>query len=292
MRKVEFDIFPNDKGEVEIITIADVHYGNEMFDLTHFTNVMDYCYKHKNVYIILNGDLIENNIPSSKGGSVFEQSCSPQEQIGFIVEALKPLALEHRIISVCGGNHDSDRTMKQVGITPTDMIVSLLAQYDSELPNRYSEDSSGCYDFLTFRSGRTKGNRERTCVYTLFHQHGLGGGTTLGGQVNKAQKQQLMIPSQIHIISHFHNTQAIPIKYYELSLNSHDIKDYDGWDIVSNAFLKNGGGYAFKMDLLPASNSVPIIKLMPRRTKRDGKDILEKRVYVECKPASYFVEVE
>lgn len=293
MKKVKFNA--KQMNEIEVITLADVHYGNEQFDLTFFTDFMAYCYKHKNVYLILNGDLIEastKNCPAS----IFAQSTySIQEQIAFIVEALRPLAKEQRIISITGGNHDSDRQMKEVGITPTDMIVSLLAQDDPTIVERYNQDGSGCYDFIRipFRK-KTPNNQNNTTIFTLFHQHSTGGGTTKSGKIAKNLKVRDMIPAMVVITSHTHDPNAYPVSYFEIDDNNCDIKELEGWNVISNAFLKNGGGYASKSAMRPVSKDVPIIVLKAKRSfyseKGKQREFTEKNISIKWKTPKDFSE--
>lgn len=290
MRKVKFEVKQN---EIEIITLADVHYGNEQFDLTFFTNFMAYCYEHKNVYLVLNGDLIEGTIKNSPA-SIFAQSTySIQEQIAFIVEALKPIAEEHRIISITGGNHDSDRQMKEVGICPTDMIVSLLSQYDTTLPERYNQDCSGCYDFILVPH-RNKSTRSNLTTFTLFHQHSTGGGTTKQGKVAKSIRVRDMINAMIVITSHGHDPDFFPMPYYEVNHKDCDVKEIEGWNVISNAFLKNGGGYATKSGMRPVSRNVPIITLKAKRKfyyeGKQQKEYIDKIISVRWKTVREFEE--
>lgn len=293
MKKIKFDIpYIKDK-PIEIICLADVHYGNEAFDETFFTNVMDYIYRNENVYVVLNGDLIEGQTKNAPSSVFSQTTASIQEQIGWIVEKLKPIA--NRIISVCGGNHDSDRQMKEVGITPTDMIVSLLAQVDPTITERYCQDSSGCFDFINIGFRPKNNNRRYTTAFTLFHQHSTGGGTTKGGQVNRSVKtRDSMPPSMVVITSHVHNPEAFPTIYYDVDFSSYNIKEIEGWNVISNAFLKNGSGYATKNAMKPASRNVPIIQLKAIRVyyyeNKKQSDAIRKKISIKWKSPEEFSE--
>lgn len=247
--------------KTRVVGLGDIHYGNEQFDLTYFTNFMNYLYENKDIQVCLLGDLCEGqtqNCPSAIFPMDNQKSIpSILEQVGFIVEALKPLAQEHRIVSIVGGNHDHDRQNKSVGLTPTDTIVSSLLQYDETLTDKYCRDGSGCYIFFKLNE-RVKDNG-RSTIFTLFNQHSTGGGTTRGSQINKNIKVSQSVPAMVTMTAHVHNPEAVPSVHLEVDCHKCTIREVGGWNVITNAFLKNGGGYATKAGMAPVSRNVPIV---------------------------------
>lgn len=288
MNKVVYEIKADKNNEAIIVPLADVHYGNKYFSLTEFENVLFWCKEH-NAYICLNGDLIENTLKSSPA-SIFETDCSVQSQMAYIVEKLKWFAENKKIIFMNEGNHE-DRALKETGISPSQMIVSLLAQYDNTLPQRYSQD--GTYAFIKLNHSKSKVKKDKKSVFTMYALHGTGGGTTIGAKVNKLDNMRQVIPAQIYIRSHTHEPDYHTGSYFEIDPhNSCDVKEITAHFINTGSFLKYGG-YSSKAGMKPTSRAVPVItlKVIERRIK-GKKDIryTDKIVKVDLKQPSEFAE--
>jgi predicted MPP superfamily phosphohydrolase len=100
--------------EVIIIPLSDVHYGNPMFSAHHLQRAIDFILSKPNHYTLLNGDLCECVLKSSKG-DVYSQEFNSQAQRDFIIDAFMPLAKAGRILALCQGNHE-ERIYREAGI--------------------------------------------------------------------------------------------------------------------------------------------------------------------------------
>lgn len=282
MKKVVFETDKAD-GKATIVLIADVHYGNPCFNLQRFEETLHWC-EDNDAYLILNGDLIENNIVGSRGGSVFEQTCSIQEQIGYMVERLKPFAKRHRIVNITSGNHE-ERSSRDTNISPTQIMIGLLSQYDPTLPERYCPD--GAYTFFKVKyKAYCKGDRPyRHSVFTIYNLHGQGGGLKIGNKVQKLDDLKNVVPAQIYLRSHTHEFEYHEGVYFDIQThNSCDIKQEKCYFANNSSFL-NYGGYASRGQMKPVPIVVPVFHLEAHRyhKSRGGIDniVIERKISFE-----------
>src|SRR4030042_5775517 len=75
---------------LELYILSDLHYGNPFCNLPRFARQMEYVLSKPNVFIILNGDLLESSIRTSKG-DIYNQVGSPQDQRDRVIEILLPV---------------------------------------------------------------------------------------------------------------------------------------------------------------------------------------------------------
>ena len=83
-------ILPDTLTDVQIVVLSDLHYGNPYCSVKHFGRTIDYIKENENCYCLLNGDLCESAIRTSKG-DIYRQVGSPDDQKQQIVEWLLPV---------------------------------------------------------------------------------------------------------------------------------------------------------------------------------------------------------
>ena len=67
---VKLDVSQN---TFQLMVLGDMHIGDELCDLELIKDTIDYVKKTKDCYVILNGDLINNALKTSKSDSYKEQ---------------------------------------------------------------------------------------------------------------------------------------------------------------------------------------------------------------------------
>ena len=168
MLKIVFDLSQFES--VEVVPIADCHVGNVLADIQSLHDTISYVMKEPDDpkcarICLLNGDLTES-VTKQSVGNVFDMTMTPAVQVATMIEMLKPLSVpsekypQGKILSYCGGNHDTDR-YKDTGITASESIACALGLEDRYSPN-------GCYSFITL--GRMQ-NPGKTCRATIYNQH-------------------------------------------------------------------------------------------------------------------------
>ena len=271
MRVVNFTI--KDKKEIEIVPLADLHIGSPQCDELLIKEVCDYIAKKPNCYTILNGDIVDNATAHSIG-SVFENSMTPREQVNRATYYLKPIAEQGKIINMTVGNHEL-RSEKETGLTPSDLLLANLMNYDESLNKRYCED--GAFTFINMNYGKKK------MTTTMFNLHGSGGGTKIGAKVQKLDDMSQIVPANIYIRSHTHQPETHRGVVMEVNHNSKTVKECSCVFISSNAFLSYGG-YGARAGMKPLSKAIPVIRIKLirsiRKRKNDTQDTLIKNI--EC----------
>ena len=272
MLKIVFDLSQFES--VEIVPIADTHIGNILCDIQALHDTISYVMKEPDDpkmarICLLNGDLTES-VTRQSVGNIFDMTMTPQLQVATMIEMLKPLSVPSekyplgKILSYCGGNHDTDR-YKDTGITAAESIACALG-----LEDRYS--SNGCYSFISLRRIQDKG----VCRASIYNQHMTGSAGTVGGKANRIGKISNGIIADVIVGSHVH----LPLTYKEdviVPLSQQTaIKQKTVTYVISNSFLKFGD-YNQKMGMKPSTIQVPRIFIKQGRKGQNS----ERFIYTE-----------
>lgn len=234
-------------GNVRIYPISDVHLGAS----GHLADEWDaFCrsvLRQPDVFLILNGDLINNSTRSSVG-NIFEETMRPREQKSRMVEMLTPL--RDRILCFTTGNHER-RSIKDADDDPTYDIACKLDLEDLYRPN---------IAFLKLMLGtdnrRDGADRANRCYYFAV-THGAGGGIYTGATVNRNERFGNIIDGlDCLVVGHTHKgTVSKPEK---LVIDAHNnqvlLKHYT---VISSVSWMAYGGYAAQKMLLPSQAGDP-----------------------------------
>ena len=162
--------------ETKIYPIADVHFGALEHDTHAWSTFCSKVASEPNSYIILAGDLINNNTRSSVG-SPWDDRIRPREQKRMMVEFLEPL--RDKILCCVSGNHER-RSLKDADDDPTYDIMTKL-----DLEDIYRQNAA----FMKIRLGARTGNGgvRYDASFNFAITHGAGGGMT-GATVNRNER--------------------------------------------------------------------------------------------------------
>lgn len=245
-------------GDVTIYPISDVHLGAA----EHMTGARDnFCQsvlKRPNVYLLLNGDLINNSTRSSVG-NIFEETMRPRDQKKRMVEMLDPL--RDRILCITTGNHER-RSVKDADDDPTYDIACKLDLEDLYRPN---------IAFLKLMLGtdnkRDGSNRAQNCYYFAV-THGSGGGIYTGATVNRNERFGNVVEGlDCLVVGHTH--KGVVSKPQKLVIDPHNnqvlLKHYT---VVSSVSWMAYGGYAMQKMLLPSHTGEPQKIELKRNNKK------------------------
>jgi hypothetical protein len=242
--------------EVIIIPLSDVHYGNPMFSAHHLQRAIDFILSKPNHYTLLNGDLCECVLKSSKG-DVYSQEFNPQAQRDFIIDAFMPLAKAGRILALCQGNHE-ERIYREAGIDIcSDMAKAWGCWYGAEEVLIRVEFGSGNY--------RTDG---RPYPFYIHATHGYGGARTKGAKNVKVERQSHQVHADVYLQSHDHDASVQAGVYLLPNTRAYERDNFtigsmtavDKKLVKTGAFLKRGG-YAARKGYDPVSMGLVYVKL-------------------------------
>lgn len=246
-------------GPITIYPIADVHFGA----LNHVPEAWeDFCKRlsgEKDSYVILNGDLINNNTRSSVG-SPFDDTIRPREQKRAMVEFLSPI--KDKILCLTSGNHER-RSMKDAD---DDVTYDIACKLDIE--DRYRPNAA----FLKIGVGwRTHGKCKPSNlqVYSIAVTHGAGGGIYTGATVNRNERWGNILDGvDCVIVGHTHKGTITRPSKLRVNLNQNKVVSTDFLVISCTPWMRYSD-YALQKMLLPSAHSRPQKLLL----KEDIKDI-------------------
>lgn len=232
--------------DIEIHLFADEHIGDRNSDIKRIKDRIELVRKTPNAYAILNGDLMNNALMSSPSDT-YSEELTPMAQVKKCAEIFEPI--KDRILCITAGNHEW-RTMKDTGIDITYFVASELG-----IPDRYTSESA----LVFVRFGLHKKHR-RPVAYTIFVNHGSGGGRADGGKVNKLLQMASVVDADIYIHSHTHLPAIIKKNYFRTSWQRSVVTEITRL-FVNTAANLSYGGYGERNEYTPSCTDMPIIYL-------------------------------
>ncbi len=229
---------------IEVVPIADLHIGDPASKETVIKSLIDGVANNENRYAILVGDLMNTAIAGSKS-DFYNEAIKPSEQLQRCYELLSPI--KDKVLGVVSGNHE-ERIGKSVGVDMTQVLATELG-----IPDLYSDTSA----LIFLRFGLRK-DKKRPMNYSIYVNHGHGGGRKPGGKINGLADFGSIIDADCFIIGHTH----LPASYKDQSFH---VIPQSGTAVLKERLFVNTAsalgytGYGNRNGYQPASNSYPII---------------------------------
>lgn len=243
----------------EVHCFADVHLGDLMCDGKLLLERIKHCEETENCVAILNGDLCNNAVLNGKS-DVYSESIRPMEQLQRVVDFFGKLAEQKKIIVLTDGNHER-RTYRNDGIDLSQVIATQL-----DVP--YSSGAA----LLFLRFGRDGGNdrHHRKMLYTLFCNHGGGGGMKIGGKANRLVGMSDIVDADLYFHSHTHEPLVVKKGFFRTFPSNNSVSMVERLYINTAAYL-NYGGYGEQMEYSPNAKATPIVYLDGHKRKLTAK---------------------
>lgn len=237
-----------------IVPLGDLHVGDKAFgkkSRRKLIGMIDWIKEHPNVYVFLNGDLLNTATRDSKT-SPFEQDLDLQGQISQVVEYLLPI--KDRIIGAVCGNHEQ-RIMNNSGYDPTTAVLMGLGL---NLQETYFKHSAVVKVQVGKRNGRETGN----VAYTLFFHHTTGGGKKIGSKLNRVDDMRhLLSNADVYCGSHNHALSTAVVATPEYNPFSNTVEVRKQFIVTCGGYLEWDESYAEALMLEPMELGSPRIKL-------------------------------
>lgn len=230
---------------ITIFPISDVHYGALEHKGKEWLNFCKTIEETPNAYVILGGDLVNNNVRTCGFINPYDELVRPREQKKKMVEYLSPI--KDRILCAVNGNHEA-RSIKDDDI---DITYDIMAKLDIEDLYRPS------MAFMKVSLGHRKADNTPIQSYTFAVTHGAGGGIYTGATVNRNERFGNVIEGlDCLIVGHTHKgTVSKPSKIVIDRKNDKVSMSY--YTVISMVSWLNYGGYAMQKMLLPAHVADP-----------------------------------
>ncbi len=255
---------------VDLPPISDAHYGNPLFSMKHLKRTLEFL-SRPNAYSLLNGDLCESTLRTSKG-EIFQQVGSPEDQRDKMIELLYPY--RNKFLGAVDGNHE-DRIWREAGIHIVKDIARALG-----IPYR----PEGLLHKISFGNGNRR-QPHKPWVFWLYHTHGYGGARTKAAKAVKVERLATWIHANCYLMSHDHVVNVAPDVYFLPDPRTKLEKDSKGgltgfkvgriiahrrMLVKTNAYLK-WGGYAEFGGFPPTDMATPLVKLLTPKSKYWGE---------------------
>lgn len=239
---------PKELKRITIVPLADLHIGDPHHDAAGLKRTIEFIKKTKDAYCICNGDLMNTALKTSVS-DVYSEVLSPMEQLIAVRDILLPI--KDKILCITSGNHEA-RVYKTAGIDS-----SMLLARELGIENRYAAESAVIFLKL---GQKEKEHKNQQMQYSIFVNHGYGGGRKIGGKLNSLEEVTGVIDADVYIHSHTHLPAIFKQNFYRTNLPHQSIEEVEKLFVNTNAFL-NYGGYGEALEFRPASRSVPMIIL-------------------------------
>lgn len=230
---------------VNVHLFGDEHIGDGNCDLTYLKERIEKCRLDDNGVAILLGDICNIATKDSVSFGAYGDMMSPMEQMTTAVDLFKPIA--DKIILLIDGNHE-ERITKSTSLE----VGHILSR---ELGCNYARNSA----LLFVRFGMETQHRRPMC-YSLYCRHGSGGGSKVGGKLNKLESNASIVDADVYIQGHTHTPAVFQQDFYRTSASNSSAHK------VTHTFVNLGsslsyGGYGERFGFAPSTKSHPIIRL-------------------------------
>ena len=225
--------------------IADVHAGHKNFNESILDNVINWILKNDALWFG-GGDLIECSTKTSVGAGWAEQVMSPQEQIKYMTEKLKPIS--HLCIGLVQGNHE-DRAFKQAGVNITEIIA-------------YNLGVEFFGDELFAIIARDKEVTDRGKAYTLYACHTQTTNKNPGLAMNFMSREMDWMNCDIVCKAHGHDLGlSPPAMYVDIDCRNLAISEKYRWYWLVGHYLNRPNSYISKTSKPPKPLGTEVLYL-------------------------------
>jgi hypothetical protein len=181
-----------------IVVLSDIHEG--INHRAYFKSIIDFILTIPNCYVIIGGDSINASIRGSKGNTTEEWS-SGDKQIYDLVDDLKPLVDDNRIIAIGEDGNHNDRIYNDAYISVNKMIAILLGireKYTGNMCIGMINVNKCCYTLSIIHKNRKTNNYyeyQRVDLLIKEHWHDLKYECKAVFDFNKTAKTISLVPT-------------------------------------------------------------------------------------------------
>jgi UDP-2,3-diacylglucosamine pyrophosphatase LpxH len=249
--------------EIKVTPIADIHFGAINCNEKAWDNFCQNVLSDPYWYLMLDGDLINNALKSSKSNS-YEDIMRPREQKERMAKKLKPLT--ERILNAVPGNHEG-RSGKDADDDPMYDIMCKL-----NLEDLYRENMAFVKIGIGKQNGDSRKGRFGT-TYIFGAVHGTGNGGTTGGAVNKNERFASVIEGlDCLVVGHTHKGAVTRPSKMVIDNNNNKIVMRETLVVSTESWMEYGS-YALRMMLTPASTCRPQQLILKQIDRHEPKYI-------------------
>jgi hypothetical protein len=189
VRPIRFSFQPQEADYIELVGVADLHFGHAQHQHYKAMKHRDYIAASPDRYAIDLGDPIENALKDSPG-SIYDQRMRPRDQREYAYDWYEPIS--DRLLGICASNH-GERSVRTADFSPEEWLADKFN-----------------VQYIRFQAvlAITVGDSRKGNQYLIHVQHGGGGAQTVGGIILKMQKTSIKTQG-CHAYLRAHNHQWV-----------------------------------------------------------------------------------
>lgn len=222
-------VVKEDRDSVPIVGFGDMHVGAPTFDERQAKITRDFILENGALWFGM-GDYLDNGTRGGPGASWLEQTMHPNEQIKWVCEFFRPIALQ--CIGLIVGNHE-ERTYKETGTDPADIIAYTLG-----------------VPYLGYEL-YAKVCKERENAYTIYANHSTSAPKTPGLALNFIERDWRWAHFDIIAKAHDHSMGFDQIPYVEIDKTSEVVRDRVAYALLTGHYLRKPNSYNAKAGRAP-----------------------------------------
>lgn len=237
-------VFPG-KQNIRIFPVFDLHWGSQDCMEQQFIDFINSVKNTPNDYIIIGGDLLDNGIKNSVS-SIYKQRYMPGEAKRQLIEILKPVAEQGKVICGTLGNHER-RSAKEVD---DDILYDIFCTLGIE--NVYRENIC----FVKIRLGEEDNNKagKDRPTYVITVTHGSGGGFLTGSALNRSERFGYVFSGMMDALVVGHSHKPFTTQPGKINIDPHNNKvTIKPFKVISATSWLTWGGYAAQKMYLPTT---------------------------------------
>lgn len=251
MKVIRADL-PRDIEVLELHTFADEHIGEHCCDMLRLKSRIEYIANTPNAYCVLNGDILDYASRSSIG-DIETREFNIMGQLEKAVELFSPI--KNKVIAIDSGNHEH-RGYRKEGFDISKMIAAQLGLVD-----KYSPGATMIFLHFGTSAKHQGGERgHRAQLYTVFMNHGSGGGRKEGAKAIRLADMASIVDADIYIHSHTHLPMIMKQGFFRTNRRSSTVENVTKL-FVNTAANLDYGGYGEIGEFKPNSKDTPVIYL-------------------------------
>ena len=231
---------------VAIYPLGDIHLGSPNCNMELVHKYIDGIAEKPDCFCLLLGDLLDMALAGSKS-DVYTATKAPGKAIVEAVELLRPLAEQHKILTIMDGNHE-ERLARIAGISPSEMIANMLG-----ISNLYTPTTA----LLRFSCDNHS--------HLVYASHGNGCGGRPGSKINQLEKLSWITDADIIVAGHVHMPAVYRSRYIKLDPKTGVETEKERLFVNCASCLSYDGSYGDSKGYVASSNTYPIIHFFPDR---------------------------
>jgi hypothetical protein len=209
-----------------IVPIADLHIGDPLFHEKKFIKMRDWIAETPNVVVPLVGDILNCATKNSKS-DIYGEKMNPNDALKYAVELLEPI--RDKIIGSVRGNH-CIRVYRESGLDIAENLAERLG-----VP--YAPEGI----LYNIKFDRYPNLRTGKINYTVYTNHGIGGGRTKGSKVNVVHRLSDIVLADLYISAHVHSANGDKDRYFVPDTRAGKITSMTMTYASAGSYLDYGG---------------------------------------------------